>query len=141
MSHHPHRWVWVCHHITASHLRVVQDIKPENILIRLENSSVLDDVAKAEAEKPSPRKVLDDRIVYLSRNNFGHPKSSPGKPVITDFDTATPGNVSHPLTHPIQPNPYRSPEVTLGAPWTYSADIWNLGVMVRLIIVQPLVQD
>lgn len=106
------------------------DIKPENILIRLENPSVLDDVAKGEAEKPSLRKVLDDRIVYLSRNNFGHPKSSPGKPVITDFDTATRGNVSHPLTHPIQPNPYRSPEVTLGAPWTYSADIWNFGVMI-----------
>ena len=92
---------------------------------------MLHDVAKAEAEEPSPRKVLDDRTIYLSRNNFGDPKSSPGKPVLTDFDTATLGNVSHPLIHAIQPNPYRSPEVTLGAPWTYSTDIWNLGLMVR----------
>ena len=113
-------------------LAKLKDIKPENILVGLESASVLHDVANAEAEEPSPRKVLGDRTIYLSRNNFGVPKSSPGKPVLTDFDTATLGNVSHPLTHPIQPNPYRSPEVTLGAPWTYSADIWNLGLMVRL---------
>ncbi|KDR82451.1 hypothetical protein GALMADRAFT_237777 [Galerina marginata CBS 339.88] len=105
------------------------DIKPENILVRLESLSVLDDVAKAEADEPSPRKVLEDRTIYLSRNNFGDPKSGPGRPVITDFDSATRGDVSHPLTHPIQPDPYRSPEATLGAPWTYSTDIWNLGLM------------
>jgi serine/threonine-protein kinase SRPK3 len=110
------------------------DIKPENILVGLESPSVLDDVAMDEAKEPSPRKVLADRTIYLSRNNFGDIKTglSPGKPVLTDFDTATFGNVSYPLTYPIQPSSYRAPEVTLGAPWTYSADIWNLGLMVRL---------
>ena len=32
--------------------------------------------------------------------------------------------------HPIQPDSYRAPEVLLGVGWSYSADIWNLGVMV-----------
>jgi serine/threonine protein kinase len=114
------------------HLPTLKDIKPENILVGLESLSVLDDVVKGETEEPSPRKVLDDRTIYLSRNNFGHPKKSPKKPMITDFDAATLGNVPHPLTHSIQPNPYRSPEVTLRAPWSYSADIWNLGIMVKL---------
>jgi serine/threonine-protein kinase SRPK3 len=114
----------------VSHRLKPLDIKPENILVGLENRSVLDRVAKAEVEEPSPRKILDGRIVYLSRNNFGHPESSPGKPVIADFDTATYGNTQEPLMHSIQPNPYRAPEVTLGASWTYSVDIWNLGLMV-----------
>jgi serine/threonine-protein kinase SRPK3 len=89
---------------------------------------VLRDVAKAEAEEPSPGKVLDDRTIYLPKNNFGDPKSSPGKPVLTDFDTAALGNVSHALS-----SPTRSPEVTLGAPWAYSAIYsTDLSLMVRL---------
>jgi len=83
------------------------DIKPENILVGLESRSVLHDVAKAEAEEPSPRKILGDRTIYLSRNNFGDPKSSPGKPVLTDFDTATLGNVSPSYApYPAQPIPF-----------------------------------
>ncbi|KAG1790780.1 uncharacterized protein HD556DRAFT_1241716, partial [Suillus plorans] len=27
-----------------------------------------------------------------------------------------------------------APEVALGTPWTYNADIWNLGLMLRLEI-------
>jgi len=50
--------------------------------------------------------------------------------VITDFDTATYGDGLNPLKCCIQPLPYRSPEAILGAPWTYSTDIWNLGAMI-----------
>ncbi|KIK04540.1 hypothetical protein K443DRAFT_646938 [Laccaria amethystina LaAM-08-1] len=91
------------------------DLKSENILVGLENASVLEQVAEDEIVDPSPRKICGDRTVYLSRNDFGIPKEAPKAPKITDFDTAT-------------PDPYRAPEVTLGASWTYSTDIWNLGV-------------
>jgi serine/threonine-protein kinase SRPK3 len=106
-----------------------KDLKPENILVGVEDSRILDNVNKDESVEPSPRKIYDNRMVYLSRNDFGHPKSVK-RPQITDFGNATRGDVPYHLMHSIQPNPYRAPEVTLGAPWTYSTDIWNLGVMV-----------
>lgn len=105
------------------------DLKSENILVGLENASVVEQVAEDEAVDPSPRKLYGDRTVYLSRNDFGSPKKAFKAPNITDFDHAVRGDGSLPLAHPIQPEPYRAPEVTLGAPWTYSTDIWNLGVM------------
>jgi hypothetical protein len=74
------------------------DLKPENILVGLECLSVLDNVAKTEVAEPSPRKVLHDWIIYLSRNDFGPPKSSPGKPMITDSGSATFGNTLLPDT-------------------------------------------
>lgn len=42
-----------------------------------ESESVIDGYVKAEAEDPSPGKLDGDRIIFLSRNNFGHPKSAP----------------------------------------------------------------
>ncbi|KDQ16239.1 hypothetical protein BOTBODRAFT_107233 [Botryobasidium botryosum FD-172 SS1] len=115
------------------------DLKPGNILLGVENISVLDQVAQDEALDPSPRKAYDDRVVYLSRNDFGHPKRSPREPKIADFDAAVRGDGKQPLRHPIQPNLYRAPEVTLGAAWTYSADIWNLGMMLwDLLEAKPL---
>lgn len=35
----------------------------------------------------------------------------------------------------IQPDVYRSPEVILDIPWTYSVDIWNVGCMVSNVQV------
>lgn len=57
-------------------------------------------------------------------------------PKIIDFDLATRLGSDNSLveaigTHPIQPNHYRAPEVMLGCGWDYSADIWNLGVLIR----------
>lgn len=87
-------------------------------------------MAEDEANSPSPRKIVNGRTIYRSRNDFGSPETIKGKPVLTDFDNATYGNASYDLIHPIQPDPYRAPEVCLEAPWSYSADIWNLGLMV-----------
>ncbi|KAK9318933.1 hypothetical protein V1517DRAFT_334171 [Lipomyces orientalis] len=33
--------------------------------------------------------------------------------------------------HVIQPNDYRAPEVILAAGWSYSVDVWNLGILMR----------
>lgn len=45
------------------------------------------------------------------------------------FGSAVPGDVEY--SEDIQPSIYRAPEAILGAPWSYSADIWNVGCMVR----------
>lgn len=84
-----------------------------------------------------PRKTFDDRIVYLSHNNFGPLRLIKGTPAlmkicpkITDFGLAQRGDGPGPLLNPIQPQHCHVPEVLLGTGWTYSADIWNFGVMV-----------
>lgn len=111
------------------------DLKPENILVGLEKTFSLDCVVQDEIDSPSPRKYLLDRTIYLSRNDFGHPKSTPGRPKIADFDSTVRVTASqNTFTHPIQPNGYRAPEVILGAQWSYPVDVWNLGVMVHLVL-------
>ncbi|EON64188.1 hypothetical protein W97_03418 [Coniosporium apollinis CBS 100218] len=103
------------------------DLKPDNILVRLEDKSILERSALDEFENPLPQKRRDDRTIYLSRNDYGQPKSIPGIVSITDFGFSTEGNGLH--YGCIQAEPYRAPEVVLDAGWTYSADIWSLGVM------------
>ncbi|KAL5685388.1 hypothetical protein EMGR_004240 [Emarellia grisea] len=105
------------------------DLKSDNILLALRNPSILDSVAQDEMNNPSPRKQLDDRDIYLSRNYWGLSPAELGRSVITDFGLAVRGDGA-PNSHPIQPEEYRAPEVCLGADWSYSADIWNLGVMI-----------
>ncbi|CZT13564.1 uncharacterized protein RAG0_17057 [Rhynchosporium agropyri] len=50
-------------------------------------------------------------------------------PKIVDFGLAHQGDGGEPFRHPIQPPLYHAPEVLLVVPWSYSADIWNLGVL------------
>lgn len=108
------------------------DLKLGNIMIPMEDMSLLDVVANDEAIAPSPRKIAGDREIYLSRNDFGPFRDGkiPGPPRIMDFDCAVRGDGVEPLTHDIQPADFQAPEVILGIPWTYSADIWNVGLMV-----------
>lgn len=49
---------------------------------------------------------------------------------IRDFGAAVFGDKSTLNYHDIQPEQFAAPEVLLGAGWTYSADIWNLGMVV-----------
>ncbi|KMU81166.1 hypothetical protein CISG_02543 [Coccidioides immitis RMSCC 3703] len=104
------------------------DLKSDNILLALRNPSILDSVAQDEMNDPSPRKQLDGRDIYLSRNYWGLSPDQLGRSVITDFGLAVRGD-GPPNSHPIQPEGYRAPEVCLGGEWSYSADIWNLGAM------------
>ncbi|MCJ1384038.1 hypothetical protein MMC17_007154 [Xylographa soralifera] len=106
------------------------DIKSDNIMLKLESNSVVIEYVKAEIEQPCPRKVDGDRIIYLSRNNFGKWKRTPGPATISDFGVSAWGDSTEPLNYIIQSICFRAPEVILGATWTYSADIWNSAALV-----------
>jgi serine/threonine protein kinase len=106
------------------------DLKMDNILVGFEHPSVIENFVQKQARYPMPRKYNNGRSIYLSHNDFGPPKSFRMLPRIADFGLAQSGDGSEPLLHPIQPPLYHAPEVLLGTSWTYSADIWNLGILV-----------
>lgn len=108
------------------------DIKADNILQSIEDPSILEAFTQAELKQPSPRKVIDEYTVYASRS-LDLPKSF-GNSVLSDFGSAVAGDEQH--DHDIQPDVYRSPEVMLNMPWSYPADIWNVGVMVIYSILE-----
>lgn len=94
--------------------------------MEIEDYSIITSFIKAEQDHPSPRKEADGRTLYASRR-FDLPKSI-GEPVLSDFGAAVSGDVAH--DEDVQPDVYRSPEVCLKIPWSYSIDIWNVGVLV-----------
>ena len=104
------------------------DLKPSNIMVKLEDPEILERDVRDEYDHPLPQKVLDERTIYLSRNNYGRLLRPTGIVQITDFGLSVRGDVPH--SGCIQAELYRAPEVVLDAGYTYSADIWSLGVMV-----------
>lgn len=96
-------------------------------MFKLADDLVFAKFEEDELQNPSPRKELDGRAIYLSRDL----EMIPGKldaPVLCDFGSAMLGGIEH--TEDVQPDIYRAPEVILGVPWSYSIDIWNVGCMV-----------
>lgn len=83
----------------------------------------------AERAQPSPRKIEGDREVYVSRGLDMPPKLGPL--VLSDFGLARFGHEIN--DEGIQLPMYRAPEVLLGMKWSYSTDICNVGVMVRIL--------
>ncbi|KAG8410154.1 hypothetical protein J3459_017357 [Metarhizium acridum] len=102
------------------------DIKADNIMFEFSDESVLVDFEQGELQAPCPRKELDGRCIYVSRE-LTMPKQM-GAPVLCDFGSAVIGGIEH--LEDVQPNIYRAPEVILEVPWTESIDIWNVGCMV-----------
>jgi serine/threonine protein kinase len=98
-------------------------------MLGIEDKAVIEELVNDEAEQPTPGKEEDNRSIYLSRN-FGDYRKAPGRPKIADFGLAVKGKVSGLHNHPIQPDLFQAPEAILRAGWTYSVDMWNLGVMV-----------
>ena len=66
------------------------DLKLDNIICQFGDISVLEKHARDELQNPRPQKILSDRTIYLSRNDFGIPEESGGTsaPTITDFSSA-----------------------------------------------------
>ncbi|KAH8425313.1 uncharacterized protein LDX57_003070 [Aspergillus melleus] len=102
------------------------DIKADNLMFGIDDDSVFHDFEENELRHPCPRKELDGRTIYTSRE-LKMPKDI-GAPVLCDFGSAVFGDEEH--SEDIQPNIYRAPEVILQVPWTYSVDIWNAGCVV-----------
>jgi len=101
-------------------------LQARNVHLRIEEDSILKEFEAAELRTPSPRKIDGDRVIYESRG-LQRPKK-PGRPVLCDFGEARFGKKTY--TDDIQPYVYRAPEIILDIPWTYSVDVWNVGVMV-----------
>lgn len=105
---------------------ILLDVKETNILIDLDDDSALQAFEKQEQMSPSPRKIVGDRVVYVSREI--RPQKY-GRPIVCDFGEARFGQSSY--TDDIQPYQYRAPEVILDVPWGDKVDVWSVGVMVR----------
>lgn len=104
------------------------DIKATNIMLRIDDESILEDFEKAEQQSPSPEKVVGkNRTIYTSRRLRLPHDDLWGQPVLCDLGQARIGRAHTGL---IQPEIYRAPEVLFDMGWGHSADIWNLGVMV-----------
>ncbi|RMD41700.1 hypothetical protein DV735_g3437, partial [Chaetothyriales sp. CBS 134920] len=104
------------------------NINPSNIMLTIEDISLLTNFEQAEMENPSPTKLIDEtRTIYGSRK-LDLPKDSLwGQPVLCDFGEARLG-----WTHKgvIQPELYRAPEVLFNMEWGCSVDIWNVAVLI-----------
>lgn len=100
-------------------------------MLSVDDESILYDFEKAEAEDPSPKKVIDNiRTIYGSRK-LGLPSNSLwGQPVLCDFGEARIGERHKGL---IQPELYRAPEVLFNMGWSSSVDIWNVAVLVSAL--------
>ncbi|KDR84395.1 hypothetical protein GALMADRAFT_237244 [Galerina marginata CBS 339.88] len=98
------------------------DLQARNILLRIEDESVLKEGEEEEIKFPSPRKITEQSAIFAM-------KELPGSslPVLCDFGEARTGKNTY--TEFIQPAVYRAPEVFLQLPWNTSVDIWNLGCM------------
>ncbi|KAM0245993.1 hypothetical protein ACHAP5_004964 [Fusarium lateritium] len=107
------------------------DLKPDNIMIKAEDVSIFQRDAQDEFENPLPQKHIDDkRTIYLCRNNYGRLVAADGVIQIVDFDLSVRSKPGQIHTGAIQAEIYRAPEVILDAGYSYSADIWSLGVLI-----------
>lgn len=105
------------------------DLQQNNILMAIEDESILAEFEEAERSDPSPRKVDGGRITHTSRE-LSVPRRH-GRPVLCDFGEARFGEKDY--DDDIQPYLYRAPEVILQVRWDNKVDIWNVGVLVSCL--------
>lgn len=106
----------------------------------IDDDSVFSDFETNELQNPCPRKEVEGRTIYVSRE-LRMPKRL-GAPVLCDFGSTVPCDQPH--SEDVQPDIYRAPRVIVEAPWRYSVGIWNAGCMLkgpRSPILKPAVPD
>ncbi|RAH58553.1 CDK4/6 [Aspergillus piperis CBS 112811] len=101
------------------------DIREKNIMMGIEDPSILSHFEEEERSNPSPRKFAGDREIYTSRKL--RITKQHGRPTLCDFGQARFGSSFY--SGDIQPYIYRAPEVILRLPWNEKVDIWNIGVL------------
>ncbi|CAG7563069.1 unnamed protein product [Fusarium equiseti] len=110
----------------GTQLDIHTDIKADNIMFGIGDDLVFAKFEEQELQHPSPRKEVDGRSIYATREL--QMSKEWGAPVLCDLGSAVSGDLEH--TEDIQPDIYRAPEVIIEAPWTYEVDIWNVGCMI-----------
>ncbi|CAD0083647.1 unnamed protein product, partial [Aureobasidium vineae] len=98
------------------------DFQPNNVLIGIQDNSVLDEFAEMATTNPAPRKELSNRIIYVSQPM----PLTKGLPSLSDFSEARFGTFTQ--RGLIMPNVYRAPEVILDMEWSYAVDIWSFAM-------------
>lgn len=114
----------------------VSDLKADNLLVGFEDSLVIEEYVRQQKNSTPLYKEVDGHPIYQSRADFGGLRKGVRTLKICDFGAAVFGNVSTPHCHDIQPEQFCAPEVLLKTGWTYSADIWNLGMVVRSFCIE-----
>lgn len=102
-------------------------------MMTLENDTLLADYVNYQMSVPQSRHIRseDGRVTYLSQDEFGPLQGPQLFPELADFNLCIPGlDGGQGHLSPIQSHCFRAPEVLLGCPWSYSADIWNFGLLV-----------
>lgn len=100
------------------------DISPQNICIKLADASAAVAATKADASgriQLSTPSLIQDKSMQICLNDFG----------IACF-------TDRHLTDDIEPPLLRAPEVTLGAPWDASVDVFNVGALVLQFLTGQL---
>lgn len=107
--------------LPSTYMRSPSDIKPNHIMFGIADDS-FSATGRAGAHSSCPRKELDRRIIYVSRE-LRMPRVW-SAPVLCDFGSGVSSGIGH--SEGIQPNIYRTPEVIVEVPWTYSVDVWDV---------------
>ncbi|RFN44531.1 cmgc/srpk protein kinase [Fusarium flagelliforme] len=105
-------------------------MKPGNLMMTIEDAKTLEQSAKDEFVNPVPAKQLNSRTIYKSRKISGT-LGRPGFIQISDFDSSSRTEPDKVNMGPVGAEIFRAPEIMLNAGYTYPADIWSLGTMVR----------
>ncbi|KJK74454.1 hypothetical protein H634G_10361 [Metarhizium anisopliae BRIP 53293] len=108
------------------------DIKDDNSMVTIESEDILTNFIRRQTKNPQPKhiRIQDGRETYLSQGNFGLSQGSGLLPKVAGFNFAFPGLANgNGHLFAIQSHRFRTPEVILGCPWSYSVDVWNLGLL------------
>ena len=120
--------VWTIQPRVSFCLVQTTDITQQNIHTDIADKWLCDRFVRAELQRPSPRKATPHATIYHERD-FDLPDRL-GVPVLGNFEKAVRGDLGR--NHDAQSDEYWALEVILRAKWSYSVDIWNVGVLVRL---------
>lgn len=97
-------------------LTIYVDIKTSNIFLPLESIDEPEDHVAEVLSHPIPRKIVDGHAFYRSQK-FNKPLTKLSAPLLGDFDVAARGDEEN--HHDVQPTLFKSPEILLGARWSY----------------------
>ncbi|KAJ5322740.1 protein kinase [Penicillium brevicompactum] len=116
--------------MSVNWLHATCDISPRNVLMAIEDDTILQDIEDQESQDPSlpitsTIHAAMPTVVYKSRPTM---LAVSGHPILTDYGQMrlVEGCVNQDWW---MSDLYRAPEVLLRLPWGFPADIWSIGIM------------